>query len=95
MNAYSPLRIEKEQLPLVSFAQNEVLASPEAIQARNAALRRACALGNNHKGKVRIAFFTPDGPREVYTTIWTVSNGHVSLKNGAHIPVHSIYQVTD
>lgn len=93
MNALIPQRIEKEQLPSVSFAQDEVLASKDAIRARHDSLQKACTLGNNYKGKVRIAFSTPEGPREVYTTIWTVSNGHVSLKNGAHIPVHSIFQV--
>jgi hypothetical protein len=94
MNASLPLRIEKEQLIGVSFAKGEVLQSSEAITSRTQSLQKACTLGNNYKGKVYIAFATNEGPREVYTTIWTVSNGHVSLKNGAHIPVESIYQVT-
>lgn len=94
MNASLPLRIEKEQLDAVSFKRGEVLQSSEAITTRNASLLKACTLGNSYKGKVRITFATAEGPREVYTTIWTVSNGHVSLKNGAHIPVESIYQVT-
>jgi hypothetical protein len=93
MNAVIPQRIEKEQLSSVSFVKGEVLSDNEAIQTRNASLQRACTFGNNYKGKVKIAFSTHEGPMEVYTTIWTVSNGHVSLKNGAHIPVHSIYQV--
>jgi hypothetical protein len=93
MSAVSPIRIEKEQIPNQSFSPSEVLSSGEEIIARSELLSRACLLGNSHKGKVRIGFITPEGPKEVYTTIWTVSNGHIALKNGAHIPIHSIYSI--
>lgn len=87
------LRIEKEDVPSLSFPKTEVLVSEEKITARDSMLTKARRLGNNHKGKVRIQFVSSSGPREVYTTVWDVSKGYVRLKSEAQIPIHAITQI--
>ena len=88
------LRIEKEDVPSLSFPKTEVLFSEEKITARNDMLQRAHRLGNSYKGKVRIQFVSSSGPREVYTTVWDVSKGYIRLKSGAQIPIHSITEIS-
>ena len=86
-------RIEKETLNVLHFAKEEVLRSEEAIEARRQALDTACRLGNEFKGKVKIAFVTTEGVKEVVTTVWNVGDELVSFKSGNFIPIHSILYV--
>ncbi|MEM7039485.1 MAG: hypothetical protein AAF570_21100, partial [Bacteroidota bacterium] len=71
----------------------EVLSDESAIAERFERLREACTLGNLYKGKVKIRFMTEEGPHEVFTTIWNVSERYIGLKNGADIPIHAIFGV--
>lgn len=86
-------RVEKESLDRFHFPPQEILEGKEAIDLRKQALHRATSLGNLHKHKVLIRFFDDQGPKEVYTTIWAITDNKVLLKAGRLIPVHRIFSV--
>ena len=91
--AFSP-EIPKEEIMALKFHTHEVLEDPQAISIRSYLLRRAHELGNSLKSKVRIQFLTTDGPREVHTTVWDLTEEFIGLKSGAHIPVRSVLNVS-
>lgn len=53
-------------------------------------LQYSCRLGNEFKGKTVITFETSRGPRAVQTTVWSVTDNHVTLKGGVEIPLNSV-----
>jgi hypothetical protein len=50
-------------------------------------------LGNEFKSKVAIVFQTEDGPKRVETTVWSLTEKYIQIKNGIHIPLNSIIEV--
>jgi len=86
-------RIEKESIDQLQFPNQEILKSSDEIAQRKMKLHRATSLGNLQKHKVLIRFEDADGLKEVYTTIWAVTNNKVLLKAGRLIPVHRIRSV--
>jgi len=91
VNTYQ--RIEKEILDSLKFPLQEILHTKEDIDLRKQALHRATSLGNLQKHKVLIRFADAEGPKEVYTTIWAITDNKVLLKAGRLIPVNRIYSV--
>lgn len=85
--------IEKEQIVGLHFPQTEVLGNLSQKQQRQLALDKACRLGNEYKGKVKIVFQSEAGIMEVHTTIWNVSTDTISLKGGIFIPISCIYSI--
>ncbi len=53
-------------------------------------LQYSCRLGNEFKGKTVITFETTNGPKAVETTVWSVTDNHVTLKGGLAIPLSSV-----
>jgi hypothetical protein len=53
-------------------------------------LQYSCRLGNEFKGKTVITFETTSGPKSVETTVWSVTDNHVTLKGGLSIPLNSV-----
>ena len=53
-------------------------------------LQYSCRLGNEFKGKTVITFETTKGPKAVETTVWSVTDNHVTLKGGLNIPLNSV-----
>lgn len=51
-------------------------------------------LGNIDHHKVKIHFMTPNGIKEVETTIWATTDKFILLKGGRYIPVASILSVS-
>lgn len=51
-------------------------------------------LGNEFKGKVSITFQTLEGPKKVETTVWSVTDQFIQLKNGVHIPLNSLLDIS-
>ena len=86
--------IEKEDLEQLTFPSEEVLTNLTDKNERTEALHRAASLGNLEKHKVRITFLDVDGVKEVFTTIWAVTNEKVVFKGGRLIPVNRILKVT-
>jgi xylose isomerase len=85
--------IEKERLPHYHFVKADVLPDEESRRQRWQLLEKAVALGNDYKQKVRLIFGTTRGIKAIETTLWALTDGHVEIKAGIDIPVHSIYQV--
>ncbi len=86
-------RVEKEVLDNLSFPGQEILTNQSDIDQRKQVLHRATSLGNLHKHKVLIRFVDSEDLKEVYTTIWAVTDNKVLLKAGRLIPVHRIHSV--
>lgn len=88
------IKIDKLQVSSQSFCPSEILQNPADRSKRQYDLRRALSLGNLYKHSVKICFVSARGEQlETEATVWAVTENHVLLKGGNHIPIRSIYQV--
>jgi hypothetical protein len=78
--------IAKEQIPDLRIVP--AFVDRTALWANQ--LRYSCRLGNEFKGKTLITFETTSGPKSVETTVWSVTESHLTLKGGLHIPLNSV-----
>ena len=87
--------IPKESLNAFRFASvQDVLQSLDSKKRRQIDLEKALVLGNGYQGKVKITVVTSDNQiLAVQTTIWSVSDSHVTLKGGTNLPISSVYSV--
>lgn len=56
-------------------------------------LLSAQRLGNEFKSKTGIVFQTEDGLKRIETTVWSLTERYIQIKNGVLIPLKSIVQV--
>lgn len=84
-----PVAIEKEDIPLFTI----VPAFVDRSEQWRRELEYAVRLGNEHKGKTSILFETTQGPKEVETTVWSLSDDFLQLKGGTMIPLYSIIKI--
>ena len=89
--AISP--INKEDISVLRFPNDEVLASPEKTEERKILLERAVVLGNTFKGKAKLVFEDDECIRQIETHIWGLTDKRVILKQGIVIPIHRIHEV--
>jgi hypothetical protein len=83
-----------EDLPRISFTNNEVHEDEFRRLIRKVNLRKAMKLGNLYKRKVIIYFKTLEGIlKKIEVSVWAVGEEFVSLKAGRTIPIHSIDHV--
>jgi len=83
--------IDKNEIKNLKFGTQEVLENEFEITERWRDLNYSMILGNIHKVPVRIIF--RDENNEEYkteTTIWSVTEKNVILKNNTLIPISSI-----
>lgn len=85
--------IEKEQIKHLKFPKNEILKEKKAIADRKVELRRALALGNLERQKVKIIFADEKGYKRVETTVWGITDRSVILKQATLIPLQRIVSV--
>jgi hypothetical protein len=81
--------IEKEEINVDEFLPAETPLSAEKL----AKLIHTQRLGNEFKSKVSIAFNTKRGVRRVLTTVWSVTEKYLQLKNNVHVPIRSIVDI--
>ncbi len=81
--------IAKEDIPLYKI----VPAFVDNTERWKKELEYAVRLGNEYKGKTHIIFETTQGPKEVETTVWSLTDGYLQLKGGMLIPLHSIIDI--
>lgn len=93
-NTRSAERVDKETIDKLKFPAQEVLTSNSDLKERQLMLHRATSLGNLQKHKVLIRFSDSEGLKEVYTTIWAITDQKVLLKAGRLIPVNRIHSVS-
>jgi hypothetical protein len=85
--------INKETISELVFPFNDVLEKKDDQQKRLEKLKTAMVLGNGFKHKVKIIFRDLHERRFVETTIWFVSDSHVTLKSGLIMPISCIEDV--
>lgn len=81
--------IEKEHISDFKLIPAEVDQSV-ALQSK---LESAQRLGNEFKSKTTIVFQTDDGPKRIETTVWSLTEKYVQIKNGVLIPLRSIIEI--
>lgn len=81
--------IEKEEINVHDFLPAEITPSEELL----AKLASAQRLGNEFKSKAVIAFNTKQGVKKVSTTVWSVTEKYLQLKNNVHVPIKSIVDI--
>ncbi len=50
-------------------------------------------LGNEFKAKSYITFQTDQGPKKIETTVWSVTDKYLQIKNGVLIPLSSLIDI--
>lgn len=81
--------VEKEHISYL----NIINANEDHSQALKTKLDEAQRLGNEFKSKAVITFNTTIGPKRVDTTIWSVTEKYIQLKNNVHIPLKSLIDI--
>lgn len=81
--------IEKEAIDTHDFLPANTPPTAELL-ARLANTQR---LGNEFKSKANIAFNTKHGIKKVSTTVWSVTENYLQLKNNVHVPIKSIVDI--
>ena len=81
--------IEKESI----LASEIIPAAQNHTEELRGKLHSAQRLGNEFKSKADITFNTIKGPKTVNTTVWSVTESYIQLKNGIHIPLNSLIDI--
>lgn len=81
--------IAKEDIDVTKIIKANNMLSEELINR----LASAPRLGNEFKAKATIEFNTTEGPKKVYTTVWSVTENYIQLKNNIHIPINCVIDV--
>ena len=81
--------IEKEEIDVTDFLAADGELSDEMMRKLSSAQR----LGNEFKSKANIAFNTKHGIKKVSTTVWSVTEKYLQLKNNVHVPIKSIVDI--
>lgn len=81
--------IEKEEIDVNEFMPADTPPSAEILTKLASAQR----LGNEFKSKAYIAFNTKHGIKRVSTTVWSVTEKYLQLKNNIHVPIKSIVDI--
>ncbi|WP_053058371.1 MULTISPECIES: hypothetical protein [Pedobacter] len=81
--------VEKEHIGYL----NIVNATEDHGTELKSKLEEAQRLGNEFKSKAIITFNTTIGPKKVDTTVWSVTEKFIQLKNNIHIPIKSLIDI--
>lgn len=93
MEVSTPERINKEKILSLKCLSSEVLQCPDDFMKRRLMLQRATQLSHTFYTKTKITFETTEGIKEVFTTIWAVTERNIILKGGVALPVCCIREV--
>lgn len=85
--------IDKRDIRRLRFSREDILSCQKARQQRDEELKQALILGNTHKHKVKILFRDFSSWKHVETTVWSVDEKYVILKEGVVLPKAAIFQV--
>lgn len=81
--------IEKEDVKKFKF----LVAKKEEVSVETEKLKNAERLGNEFKSKAYITFLTEQGPKKIETTVWSVTDKFLQIKNGVLIPLNSLINI--
>jgi hypothetical protein len=85
--------VEKEAIEKLNFPKEDVLLLREQMEERRSEIEKAMRLGNMFKGKVKIVFEDSEGLKMVETTIWSLTDKNIVLKNGILLPIHRVHSI--
>ncbi|RLZ11696.1 hypothetical protein [Faecalibacter macacae] len=81
--------IEKEEVQNYKFLDAPI----DEVHVQKEKLIGAVRLGNEFKSKAYITFQTDQGPKKIETTVWTVTEKYLQIKNGILIPLTSLIDI--
>ena len=81
--------VEKEHISYL----NIIPSTEDHTEELKTKLADAQRLGNEFKSKAVITFNTTIGPKRVETTVWSVTEKYLQLKNNIHIPLKSLIDI--
>lgn len=81
--------IEKEEVQNYKFLNAPI----DEVHVQKEKLLGAVRLGNEFKSKAYITFQTDQGPKKIETTVWTVTEKYLQIKNGVLIPLTSLIDI--
>ncbi|MEG0697083.1 MAG: hypothetical protein RR447_08110 [Algoriella sp.] len=81
--------IEKEEIFNYKFLD----APKDEVTVEVSKLNGAVRLGNEFKSKAYITFQTDQGPKKIETTVWSVTEKYLQIKNGVLIPLKSLIDI--
>lgn len=81
--------IAKEEVTNYNFLD----APKEDVHVQKEKLAGAVRLGNEFKSKAYITFQTDQGPKKIETTVWSVTEKYLQIKNGVLIPLKSLIDI--
>ena len=81
--------IEKEEVQNYKFLN----APLTEVHVQKEKLLGAVRLGNEFKSKAYITFQTDQGPKKIETTVWTVTEKYLQIKNGVLITLTSLIDI--
>lgn len=81
--------IEKEEVVNFKFLD----APKEEVHVQKEKLLASVRLGNEFKSKAFITFQTDQGPKKIETTVWSVTEKYLQIKNGVLIPLKSLIDI--
>lgn len=81
--------IEKEEIDVAKIIPADAMLPEESLRK----LASVDRLGNEFKSKATITFNTKEGHKRVYTTVWSVTEKYLQLKNNIHIPIRGIVDI--
>lgn len=68
-------------------------APKDEIHVQQDKLLASVRLGNEFKSKAYITFQTDQGPKKIETTVWSVTEKYLQIKNGVLIPLKSLIDI--
>ena len=68
-------------------------APSEVVKLQKDKLINSVRLGNEFKSKSFITFQTDQGPKKIETTVWSVTEKYLQIKNGVLIPLTSLIDI--
>ena len=81
--------IAKEQVQDYKFLD----APKDEVSLEANKLNGAVRLGNEFKSKAYITFQTDQGPKKIETTVWSVTDKYLEIKNDVLIPLKSLMDI--
>jgi len=81
--------IQKEDIANYKFLEAPV----KDIQVQKDKLLNSVRLGNEFKSKAYITFQTDQGVKKIETTVWSVTEKYLQIKNGVSIPLKSLIDI--
>jgi hypothetical protein len=81
--------IEKEKIDVAKIIPADAILPEDSLRR----LASSGRLGNEFKAKATITFNTTEGYKKVSTTVWSVTEKYIQLKNNIHIPIKCIVDI--